>query len=272
MSDFERALPKVLAHEGGFANHPKDPGGATMKGVTQAVYDTYRKAKKLATRSVKYITDAELKEIYKSRYWDLVKGDKLPAGINYVVFDGAVNSGVSRSVKWLQRALGRLYTGPVDGVVGPATLLAVEMHPDHDALVDAICDLRLAFLKSLKTWPTFGKGWSARVKSVRTVGKALARGKIDVPAAPVQDASAKAYTDDVAAPPPVAPGDIATGGGTLGAILTQSISQLSPFQDNPAVANLILWLTVASMALAVAGVVYRMWASRKRAQVEEATA
>ncbi|WP_246677573.1 glycosyl hydrolase 108 family protein [Mesorhizobium sp. B2-3-12] len=104
----------MLAHEGGYSNHPADPGGATMKGVTQRVYDGYRKSKGLSTRSVKGIQTAELNEIYDRQYWDAVKGDLLPAGVDYVVFDGAVNSGPGRSIMWLQQALRPAYKGPID--------------------------------------------------------------------------------------------------------------------------------------------------------------
>ena len=105
LSREKESLARVLAHEGGYSNHPKDPGGATMKGVTQRVYDGYRKGKGLAVRSVKGITTDELNEIYDRQYWDAVKGDLLPAGVDYVLFDGAVNSWPGRSIMWLQQAL-----------------------------------------------------------------------------------------------------------------------------------------------------------------------
>jgi lysozyme family protein len=92
----------------------------------------------------------------------LIKGDSLPAGVSYVVFDDAVNSGVSQLVKWLQQTLGVA----ADSVLGPAALGAIKAYPSHDRLVDAICHCRLAFLKVLKTWKTFGKGWAARVAGV----------------------------------------------------------------------------------------------------------
>src|SRR5688500_6264664 len=109
---FEECLKLVLVHEGGYANHPKDPGGATNFGVTQRVYDGYRLKAGVAKRSVKEITKTEVSAIYKRQYWDLIDGDELPAGVDYVVFDGAVNSGCGQSVKWLQRALPE-YKGPI---------------------------------------------------------------------------------------------------------------------------------------------------------------
>jgi lysozyme family protein len=176
MSEFERALTKVLVYEGGYVNNPKDPGGETNKGVTKAVYDSYRKGHGLPVQSVRLISDTELRDIYKSRYWDLFKGDEMPAGVSLIVFDGAVNSGVAQSAKWLQRALAPFYQGTVDGLVGPGTLAAIARHPDKRKLIADICAQRLAFLKTLKTWPTFGRGWSSRVVDVQRTAQAWAVG------------------------------------------------------------------------------------------------
>ena len=101
-ANFDKSLALVLVHEGGYVNHPKDPGGATNRGVTQAVYDAYRKTRGKAGQSVKFITDEEVNAIYKFQYWDRVQGDLLPAGLDYAVFDFAVNSGVGRASKYLQ--------------------------------------------------------------------------------------------------------------------------------------------------------------------------
>ena len=163
-SGFARALPRVLAHEGGYVDDPFDPGGATNKGITFRVYDAYRTRNGLPTRDVRAIAATEVAEIYRLQYWDAVKGDELPPGLDYLLFDGAVNSGPSQSIKWLQRALGSV---AVDGQIGQATLAAVMAHGHPAELIDGICDRRLAFLQALKTWPRFGKGWRARVEGVR---------------------------------------------------------------------------------------------------------
>lgn len=260
------ALDKVLVHEGGYSNHPRDPGGATMKGVTQRVYDDYRRSENLATRSVQKITPDELLAIYDRRYWDLIKGDDLPSGVDYVVFDGAVNSGPGQSVKWLQRALGV----KVDGLVGPATLAAIEAHPDHDALIDAICNRRMAFLKALKTWPTFGKGWSRRVADVRNVGKAWADGKLAPEIVPTTDPIGKAPVESAAPPPSTAPGDGATGAGGILVILTQAINQLREYSDLFYVPHLIVGLTVAGVVITAGGLAYRFWARRKAVKIADA--
>jgi lysozyme family protein len=166
---FTRAMPRVLQHEGGKVDDPADPGGRTNQGVTQAVYTAYRARIGATSKDVWEMRPEERDAIYRKQYWDAISADDLPAGLDYVVFDGAVNSGVSRSSKWLQEALG---VEP-DGHVGAVTLAAAQA-ADAAELVDRICDIRMAFLKGLKHWPRFGRGWTARVSGVRTVGKAWA--------------------------------------------------------------------------------------------------
>jgi lysozyme family protein len=159
--NFERALVLVLKSEGGWSDNPADPGGATMKGVTLANFRRYVKA--AATKAdLRRISDDQVATVYRRFYWDAVAGAELPDGIDYAVFDFAVNSGPGRAARYLQAVLG---VGQ-DGRVGPATLAAVRAKP-AGVVIDALCDARLAFLERLPTWPTFGKGWSARVASVR---------------------------------------------------------------------------------------------------------
>jgi lysozyme family protein len=220
----------------------------------------------LPVQSVKNITDAEIQSVYRIRYWALVKGDSLPAGVSYVVFDGAVNSGVSQSVKWLQRALGV----PADGVIGPQTLNAARSHENYDALIDKICDLRLAFLKALKTWKTFGKGWARRVEGVRSVGQAWAVGSDGPALAYIPSGEAKARLTDAKTPPSKAPGDAAAGAGTVSTVITQATDQLTPLANIEFVGKAVAALTIAGVAVAVGGVAYRMWADRKAKQLAEA--
>lgn len=164
--NFAACLAETLRHEGGWSDHPKDPGGATMKGVT---LDTYRRWRPGATKAqLRAITDAEVAAIYRKGYWDAVNADDLPAGLDLVAFDGAVNSGPSRGAKWLQAGVG----AKQDGKVGPATIAAARAYDTRTA-VNRACDARLAFLKTLGTWPTFGKGWSRRVASVRSTALAM---------------------------------------------------------------------------------------------------
>lgn len=169
---FEPSLALTLAHEGGFVNHPKDPGGATNKGVTQKVYDAYRRNKGLELRSVRHITAAEVKDIYRKQYWDEANCGRLPAGLDYAVFDYGVNSGPSRAIKDLQRTInsvgnrmGVTLQVNVDGSNGQATQAACAQlaNIDEVAFIEAYCGRRMDFVRSLKTFSTFGKGWTRRI-------------------------------------------------------------------------------------------------------------
>jgi len=273
MDEFYRSLDKVLLEEGGWSDHPKDPGGATMKGVTQRVYDAYRDRIRKPRRSVRYIETSELEEIYRTGYWNLAKCDSLPAGVSYVVFDGAVNSGVKRSVEWLQAALGV----KVDGIIGPATITAAQRDINNDALIDRILDRRLAFLKSLTTWKTFGKGWNSRVARVRSVGQAWASG-VQAPAmltAP-DTVSAKALDSDIKTAPSAAPADVAAGGGiglgSIAIILDKLQEQLAPYTaGSELISNVVAGLVVASGALTIGGVLWGLYARSKAAAIKAAT-
>lgn len=180
--NFERALPLVLKHEGGFSNHKADPGGATMKGVTLATFRRYKPGASVA--DLKAISTDMLGRIYRDGYWNEVRGDDLPSGVDYAVFDFAVNSGPGRAAKYLQAIAG---VGQ-DGEIGPQTLRAVAKI-DPAAVINSLCNRRMAFLQGLKTWPTFSKGWTARVAGVRKealamVGKPVAPPSQPAPTAP----------------------------------------------------------------------------------------
>jgi lysozyme family protein len=272
MTEFERALSRVLVHEGGYVNHPQDPGGATNRGVTQRVYDAYRQRNGLPVQSVRGITMTEVEAIYRSAYWSLAKCDMLPVGVSYVVFDGAVNSGVAQSIKWLQRALGVT----ADGVVGNATLAAVHNYGNMDRLVDAICDRRLAFLKALKTWKTFGKGWASRVAAVRATGKAWAAGGVEVqPLGLASGAGAKALISDAKKPPVLAVADATTGGGVgsggLAATLQQVQDQLSPYSyGSELIGKVVAGLIIVGAVLTIGGLAYRWYAKRRKDELRDA--
>ena len=160
--NFARALALVLKSEGGWSDNPADPGGATMKGVTLANFRRYVKAD-ASKADLREISDQQVATVYRRFYWDAVAGAELPGGVDYAVFDFAVNSGPGRAAKYLQAAVGAAQ----DGRIGPATLKAVGARPPG-AVIDDLCDARLAFLRRLPTWPVFGKGWSDRVRSVRS--------------------------------------------------------------------------------------------------------
>lgn len=168
--NFRPVLNALLVHEGGFVNHPRDPGGATNKGVTQQVYDDYRDDTKQPRQSVRHIREDEVEAIFRNGYWKKVQGDKLPAGLDYAMVDFAYNSGHSRANRYLQMIVG----AAADGILGPATLALVAKH--HAVyLIDELCDRRQAFLENLDTFDTFGKGWTRRVKEVRAKAKEMTR-------------------------------------------------------------------------------------------------
>lgn len=158
--NFDKALALVLKHEGGYVDHPKDPGGATNKGITIATFRRYVNAK--GTKDdLRRLTTAQAGVVYRKQYWDKVRGDDLPDGVDYAVFDFAVNSGPSRAAKYLQDVLGVAQ----DGKIGPVTIKAAHAFR-ADQIIEELCADRLAFLKRLPTWGTFKNGWTARVAGV----------------------------------------------------------------------------------------------------------
>jgi len=164
---FAEALLFVLRWEGGFVDHPADPGGATNKGVTQAVYDGWRKKQGQPARSVRQIEDAEMHAIYASGYWQAARCPVLAQPLDVVQFDTAVNMGVGRAVRFLQQAVGAV---PVDGNFGPGTQRCVADCDPGDALVN-YCNAREAFYRNLVVknpkLTVFQKGWMNRLNSLR---------------------------------------------------------------------------------------------------------
>jgi lysozyme family protein len=182
-SNLNRALDKVLKHEGGYVNHPNDPGGPTTLGVTLANFKRYVDPKGTID-DLKKLTVAQARTVFERQYWDAVRGNQLPSGLDYAVFDFAVNSGPSRAAKFLQAIVGVVQ----DGVIGPETLKAIEAHANTVRLVQQLCDKRLAWLRGLKTWPSFGKGWESRVNDVRLTGSLWAsEPTVAAPLPPVQE-------------------------------------------------------------------------------------
>jgi lysozyme family protein len=159
-ANFPRALELVLKHEGGYVDHPKDPGGATNLGITIGTLSDWL-GRRATKAEVKALTKQSVAPIYRKRYWDAVRGDDLPSGLDYAVFDFAVNSGVSRASKYLQAIL----RVPQDGKIGPVTIAAAKA-ADPTILIERLCTNRMEFLEGLSTFPTFGKGWKSRVEGV----------------------------------------------------------------------------------------------------------
>ena len=160
--NFQKALAAVLVHEGGFVNNPKDPGGMTNLGCTKAVWEEHC-GHDVDEKVMRALTPNDVGPLYKRKYWDKVCGDDLPAGVDYVVFDAAINSGPGRAAKWLQACVGV----EVDGGIGPKTLAAVRaFSPKH--LIEDYSKRRLSFMMDLPTWDTFGRGWARRVAEVES--------------------------------------------------------------------------------------------------------
>jgi lysozyme family protein len=162
-SNFDECVELMLAHEGGYVDHPKDPGGRTNLGVTQRVWEEWM-GRPVTEKEMRALTPLMVKPLYKRKYWDAVRADDLVAGVDYCVFDVAVNSGPGRAIKFLQSCV----DVTADGGFGPATLAAVKKaEEDPTRLIELYCAKRLEFLQSLKTFETFGKGWSRRVAEVK---------------------------------------------------------------------------------------------------------
>lgn len=176
-SRFDICLDEVLRHEGGYADHPADPGGATNLGITHKTLARWRRISpwwKLPKSAVMDLQRAEAARIYRASYWDRVQAGQLPRGLDLALFDFAVNSGPDRAIRTLQAEL----DVAADGQMGPLTLDAVETYAARNgpgALIGAFCDRRLAFLNRLPTFATFGKGWTARVATVRSSALAAAK-------------------------------------------------------------------------------------------------
>ena len=158
--NFEQCLALVLKEEGGYVNDSRDPGGRTNYGVTQKTWESWV-GHPVTEADMENLTIADVSPLYKANYWDKINGDSLPLGIDYATFDMAVNSGVTRAAKTLQQVLGVAQ----DGQVGEATINACEAANPRE-IATAVCEKRLAFLQSLPTYGTFGRGWSNRVASV----------------------------------------------------------------------------------------------------------
>lgn len=149
--NFDECLALVLRHEGGYVDHPRDPGGATNKGITLATLAAYR-GQPVTKADVKALGLDEVAAIYRRNYWARIGGDALPSGLDYALFDLAVNSGVGKATRYRDATTG----APADRI-------------------RAVCTRRLAFLKALPTWKTFGKGWQRRVEEVQRHALEMAR-------------------------------------------------------------------------------------------------
>jgi lysozyme family protein len=168
-SNWKQAFEQMLASEGGFTDDERDPGnklpdgrkGSTMLGVTQFNWEQHI-GHQVTHEQMKKLTPADVEPLYKKKYWDAVRADELPSGIDYLVFDMGVNAGPGRSIKLLQSAVGV----PADGGLGPITMKAV-LAADPVELIDSFSEEKEAFYRSLNTFETYGKGWLNRIAAVK---------------------------------------------------------------------------------------------------------
>ena len=159
--NFDECLKMLLDNEGGYVNHPKDPGGETNLGVTKRVYEKWG-----GTKDMKDLTVEDVAPIYKKEYWDKCRCDDLESGVDWAVFDWAVNSGTGRAAKAIQKICGAAQ----DGAIGPKTLALINTQ-NTEYVIEEFGKIRQDFYESLKTFDTFGKGWTRRNKE--TTAKAL---------------------------------------------------------------------------------------------------
>ena len=164
-SNWKRSFELMLQSEGGFANHPSDPGGMTNLGVTKATWENWigRESDEAEMRG---LTPEKVEPMYKKKFWDAVRGDELKVGIDYLMFDFAVNAGAGRAIKTLQTAIGV----PADGGFGPVTMAAMKSF-EPVKLIERFSQAKEDFYRSLNTFDVFGKGWLNRVERVK--GEAL---------------------------------------------------------------------------------------------------
>jgi len=161
LSNWQKSFELMLKSEGGYVNNPADPGGRTNLGVTQSTWENWigRASDETEMRG---LTPEKVKPLYKKKYWDAVRGDDLPVGLDYLMFDFGVNAGPGRAIKLLQSAVG---VTP-DGGFGPMTLAAVQAI-DPVELIEKFSQAKEDFYRSLSQFPVFGKGWLNRVADVK---------------------------------------------------------------------------------------------------------
>ena len=155
--NWRHCLEMILHHEGGYVDHPDDPGGETNLGVTKKVYEDWG-----GTKDMKDLTVEDVEPIYLENYWNRVKGDDLPSGLDLCVFDFGVNAGTGRAAKYLQGMVGATQ----DGAIGPMTIEAVNRYCDEHGVDQAIGEYqhkRQGYYEGLRHFATFGRGWTRRV-------------------------------------------------------------------------------------------------------------
>jgi lysozyme family protein len=248
-SSYDAALARLLAHEGGYTNDAADPGGPTNFGIT--IYDYRKYVKPGATDAdVRAMKLDEAKAIYRAKYWGAQRCDELPTGVDYAVFDYGVNSGIGRSGKVLRRCLKLADTSSAvtDGVIAAARAA------DPKALIVAVCDERLRFLQSLKTWSVFGKGWGTRVTEVKAYALQLAGGAMPLSPAP----------NAVSAGKGVVPAARSAQQGSAGAIAAVGAAAAQQAHQSGHSPRVVAVIVVAATAAAIGAWLFWHWRQQQQ--------
>lgn len=248
-ASYELALTRLLKDEGGYTDHPSDPGGPTNFGITLADARRYWQGNATAD-DVRIMPQSVARKIYRERYWNAMRCDELPAGVDYAVFDYGVNSGIGRAGKVLRRVL--KMSDATSAVTNDVIAAAAKRNASD--LVVAICAERLAFLQGLKIFPVFGRGWTARVNGVRVAALAMAQGRTSVAAAPSETSAGKAV---VSVKNPAGP-------ASAGAVIAAGAASAA------ATSRLQVALMVAATAALAAILIFLIWRWRHRAEQEAA--
>jgi lysozyme family protein len=235
-SNFEISLKHVLKHEGGYIDHPRDPGGATNLGVTIKTLSRWLK-RPASKAEVRALTVDKVTPIYRAWYWDEVRADTLPLGVDVSVFDAAVNSSPARAERWLDAAL---RSSAID-------------------TIKAYARRRLSFLQALRTWQTFGRGWSRRVAEVEAFSLRLALGPIAKAELPREAAKAKATANKQTA-----------AGAATGAAAPPAIAHAPPSLTDSGSTE--IYVLFALVAIAAAYLFWRSYINRQRAAALNAEA
>lgn len=171
--NFDACFTELLKHEGGYVNHPADPGGRTNLGVTQRVYEDWV-GYPVSEKIMRGLTPDHVRALYRVKYWDRVKGDELPDGLDLCVFDFGVNAGPSRAKRYLQMLVG----AKPDGIIGPNTMQALKDKASEvgaKELIRGYSDLRHQYYRKLRHFKTFGRGWTRRVNEVQEAALHMAK-------------------------------------------------------------------------------------------------
>lgn len=253
--------------EGGKDDDPVDPGGRTNQGVIQREFSAWLKKNGKPNRDVFTMTNAERDTIYWENYGAKIMFNDLPPGIDIVILDGAINSGVGQSIKWVQRCLGVSATG----VMGNITLQAIYNYPDIDDLIAKVCARRMLFLKSLKTFYHFGGGWTSRVNQLKKTGQLWGSGSVGPEIDWVPNMNKKATIVDAAKLVSTAPADATASGGAVTTALTTAQQTISPLQGHSSfIDNAILALLVLGGLATAFGFAYAYYARNKNSALQDA--